>query len=142
MAKGIERNGRSTYPDGKFITLHEWLMKTEAWQSLDVFARCVYIELKRRYNSKNNGAITAGLRELAIELNCSIKPIRRALKELQERGFIVAIQKGSFNWKARITEKEKHRATIWLLTEFPQDEPETTRIATKDFKKWKAPKSE
>lgn len=137
MAKGHDRKGRSINTDGKYTPLYEWMMKSPAWQSLDVFGRCVYIELRRRFNGKNNGAIVASTRELCAALNCSDKPVTRALRELQDRGFIIAVQKGSFNWKTRIDDNAKHRASVWLLTELPQDEPERTMTARKDFMQWK-----
>lgn len=137
MAKGHNLKGRSTNPDGKYTLLYEWFMKSPAWRSLDVYACRVYFELRRRYNGKNNGGITASVRELAKAINCSNRPIIRALQELQERGFIIAVQKGSFNWKTRIDSSEKNRATVWLLTEIPQDEPERSLTARKDFMKWR-----
>lgn len=136
MAKH-DRKGRSINPDGKYTLLYEWFLKSPAWCSLDIYARGVYFELRRRYNGKNNGAITASVRELAQDINCSVKPVFRALQDLQDRGFIVAIQKGSFNWKTRIDGQSKNRATVWLLTELPQDEPSPERTPRKDFMRWR-----
>ena len=118
------------------VILYEWFLQTPAWRSLDVYACLVYSELSRRYNGKNNGGIAASVRELAKAINCSNRPIIRALQELQDRGFIIAVQKGSFNWKTR-EEGNNNRASVWLLTEYPQDEPERSPEARKDFLKWK-----
>ena len=137
MAKGHNKKGRSTNPDGKYTLLYEWFMNSPAWRSLDVYACRVYFELRRRYNGKNNGAISASTRELYKTINCSDKPVTRALRDLQDRGFIIAVQKGSFNWKTRIDGSEKNRATVWLLTELPQNEPVEERTPRKDFMKWK-----
>ena len=136
MAKGHNSKGRSKYPD-RFMPVFYYFFECPAWRSLDTYARSVYSELRYRYNGRNNGAISASTRELAKAINCSDKPITRALRELEERGFIVSIQKGSFNWKTRIDSNEKNRASVWLLTELPQDEPERSLTARKDFMKWK-----
>lgn len=136
MAKH-DRKGRSINPDGKYTPFYEWLLNSPAWCSLDAYAQIVYLHLRRRYNGKNNGAITASTRELCRNINCSDKPVTRALRDLQDRGFIVAIQKGSFNWKTRIDGQSKNRATVWLLTELPQDEPSPERTPRKDFMRWR-----
>lgn len=136
MAKH-DRKGRSINPDGKYTPFYEWLLKSPAWCSLDAYAQTVYLHLRRRYNGKNNGAITASVRELAQNVNCSNRPIIKALRDLQDRGFIVAIQKGSFNWKTRIDGQSKNRASVWLLTELPQDEPIREITPRKDFMRWK-----
>jgi len=136
MARGHNRKGRSKYPD-RYMTVFYYFVESPAWRSLDTYARSVYFELRYRYNGRNNGAISASTRELAKAINCSDKPITRALRELEERGFIVSIQKGSFNWKTRIDGNEKNRASVWLLTELPQNEPVQELTARKDFMKWK-----
>ena len=135
MARGHNRKGRSKYPD-RYMTVFYYFVESPAWRSLDTYARSVYFELRYRYNGRNNGGIAASVRELAKAINCSNRPIIRALQELQDRGFIIAVQKGSFNWKTRIDSSEKNRATVWLLTELPQNEPVQELTARKDFMKW------
>lgn len=135
MARGHNRKGRSKYPD-RYMTVFYYFVESPAWRSLDTYARSVYFELRYRYNGRNNGGIAASVRELAKAINCSNRPIIRALQELQDRGFIIAVQKGSFNWKTRIDGSEKNRATVWLLTELPQNEPVQELTARKDFMKW------
>ena len=120
------------------ILIYERVVNTDAWRSLDVYAWCVYFELLSRYNGKNNGAITASTRELCRNINCSDKPVTRALRDLQDRGFIVAIQKGSFNWEKTTDRWTKNRASVWLITEFPQDEPVKELTPRNDFLKWRA----
>jgi len=58
-------------------------------------------------------------------------------RKLTELGLSQSIQKGSFNWKTRIDGNEKNRASVWLLTELPQNEPVQELTARKDFMKWK-----
>ena len=125
--------GAPNQEDG--VILYEWVLQTPAWRSLDVYAWNIYCELSRRYNGRNNGGIAASVRELAKAINCSNRPVIRALQELQDRGFIIAVQKGSFNWKTR-EDGNNNRASVWLLTEYPQDEPVRSPEARKDFLKW------
>ena len=72
MARGHNRNGRSKYPD-RYMTVFYYFVESPAWRSLDTYARCVYSELRYRYNGRNNGAISASTRELAKAINCSDK---------------------------------------------------------------------
>lgn len=114
----------------RHIRLHHWLMKTQAWRSLDPVARCAYIELASRYfvrkdGSNNNGEIPYSVREAADALNSSKATALRALRRLQEHGFIVEVTKGAFSQKVR-------HSTEWQLTEFPYQ----GSMATKDFARW------
>jgi DNA-binding transcriptional regulator YhcF (GntR family) len=105
-------------------------MDTPAWVSLDCVARCVYVELARRYAGagSNNGRIPLSLRELAEKLGVSKATAMRALKKLQNRGFVVLSKQGAFSMKVR-------HATEWRLTEFRCDV--TGNMATKDFQRWR-----
>jgi DNA-binding transcriptional MocR family regulator len=105
------------------------MMRTLAWRTLSTVARCAYIELASRYAgpSSNNGRIPYSLREMAKALNVSKATAMRALKELQERGFIVETKRGAFSLKVR-------HATEWLLTEFGDDR--NGDLARKDFARW------
>jgi hypothetical protein len=124
-----DRTGRSHGSD-RYVALTHWMMKTEAWRSLNSVARCAYIELARRYAGpgSNNGRLPYSLREMAEALNTSKMTAQRAFKVLQERGFIVEMKRGAFSLK------ERH-ATEWRLTEFGDDV--TGALATKDFARWK-----
>jgi hypothetical protein len=125
----INRTGRST-GNGRYVALTHWMMRTEAWRSLNSVARCAYIELAMRYAGpgSNNGRLAYSLREMAKALNVSKMTAQRALQKLQERGFIVEMKRGAFSLK------ERH-ATEWRLTEFGDDL--TGALATKDFARWK-----
>jgi DNA-binding transcriptional regulator YhcF (GntR family) len=109
-------------------------MKTPAWKSLDVVARCVYIEIASRYAGagSNNGRIPYSVRELAEALNLGSKnTANRALRDLQERGFIVRVKVGAFSLK-------KRHATEWRLTEHVSDVD--SHVATKEFATWEPQK--
>ena len=67
------------------------------------------------------------MREMQEALGTSKATAHRALKRLEEHGFVVLVEKGAFNMKHR-------HATTWRLTEFPCDV--TGELATKDFMRW------
>ncbi|MEM8650077.1 MAG: hypothetical protein AAGF54_06065 [Pseudomonadota bacterium] len=136
MSRKTNNTGRTRKV--RFVQLSFWLMDSLAWQSLSMNARCLYIELKRRFNGTNNGNISLSHREAARLLNLTTKPVTKAFKELEEKGFVYPAIKGSFDWK--VNAKGSGRATRWLLTEHPQNFPEEALTATKDFMKWKSEK--
>jgi hypothetical protein len=136
MAKKHNNAGRSRNGP-TYVMLHHWVMRTPAWRSLSVYARCLYIEMRGRYNGSNNGDISFSYREAEELLGVSNKPIPQAFRDLEDRGFIKATQRGAFSWKARF--EGKGRATTWLITELPQDYPERVIGASSDFKNWVAP---
>jgi hypothetical protein len=109
----------------RFVSIPHWMLRCGAWKQLSPHARCLLIELKRRYNSWNNGDIRLSIREAAACLHSGKDRAGKALVELQEYGFIRLSQLGSFNYKAR-------HATTWTLTEYGVD----GREPTKDFIRW------
>jgi hypothetical protein len=131
----MSRRRRNKEHVSRFVKLEHWLMKTEAWQSLDTVSRCAYIELSSRYAGpgSNNGRIPYSLLEMAQALHVSKATAMRALLRLQETGFIVLMKRGAFHVKVR-------HATEWRLTEYMCDV--TGALATKEFARWRAPKSE
>jgi DNA-binding transcriptional MocR family regulator len=123
------RTGRSN-GTGRYVAISHWMMRTEAWRSLNTVARCAYVELAARYAGpgSNNGRLPYSLREMAEALNVSKMTAQRALVMLQERGFIVETKRGAFSLK------ERH-ATEYRLTEFGCDV--TGALSTKDFARWR-----
>ncbi|WAJ30965.1 hypothetical protein [Antarcticirhabdus aurantiaca] len=130
---------RSVPRDLKHIRLYDWMLSSPAYRSLSVYARCLYTEIRRRYNGSNNGAISMAFREAMELVGCSNRPLLAAFAELQEKGFVRAVQKGAFDWKTRADGKS--RATTWLITEFKADHPTPSITAAKDFMRWSAIKS-
>jgi len=121
-----KKNGRS-HGSARYVMLYHWMMRTPAWQSLDGNARAIYLEILSRYAGVNNGRIPYAVRDAVKSLRIGLDTAARALRVLQERGFIVAMTKGGFICKVR-------RATEWRLTDFACDV--TNVWATKDFSKW------
>jgi hypothetical protein len=66
VGKAYKHNKRGA---GRFVQLPEWIMVTEAWATLPVGPRALYVELKRRYNGANNGDILLSHRDAAISLH-------------------------------------------------------------------------
>ena len=118
-----------------FLQLNHWMLRCPAWRSLSVYSRSLYVEIRARYNGRNNGDIPFSYREAEELLNCSNKPIPAAFRELQEKGFMKAITKGCFSWKVRF--EGKGRASTWLLTDLPQDYPQRGLSPSKEFMSWK-----
>jgi hypothetical protein len=134
VANKQDRKGRSKGGPA-YVQLYHWIRKTDAWHSLNVYARCLYVEIRGRYNGSNNGDIPMSFRDAQELLGCSNKPLPEAFRQLQDRGFIVPVQKGAFTWKVRF--HGSGRATTWRLTELPADYPERCLTPTYDFKTWK-----
>lgn len=113
----------------RYVAIYYWMMRTQAWRSLDTVARCAYVELKARYGGpgSNNGRIPFSVREMAKALRVSKPTALRALRRLQEHGFIVETKRGAFSLKRR-------HATEWRLTEHGCDV--TGALATKEFVHW------
>jgi len=129
MAKRHNSKGRSIGKP-RFVALYHWIMDTKAWRDLDSVARCTYIEIARRYAgpASNNGRVPLSVREIAESLHVSKSTALRALRRLQDHGFIILMKRGAFSMKVR-------HASEWRLTEFPSDI--TGEMATKDFVHWK-----
>jgi hypothetical protein len=134
MANKQNRKGRSKGGPA-FVQLYHWIRQTDAWRSLSPWTRLLYIEIRARYTGGNNGDIPMSYREAAEILGCSNGPIIVAFRELQDRGFLVPVQKGSFTWKVRF--QGSGRATTWRLTELPADHPERSLTPSYEFKAWK-----
>lgn len=122
------RSGRSDKAV-RHVRLYHWLMKTDAWQSLDCTARALYVEIASRYAGpgSNNGKIPYSVREAAAALKIGKSTAKRAFDQLTDRGFIVATERGAFSLKIR-------HATEWRLTEHCCDQ--TRELASKEFARW------
>lgn len=86
MAKPRFKGKRST--SGRHVQLPEYLQATDAWSSMKPGPRALYIEIKRRYNGKNNGQIWLSHRDAAKALSISKNTVGGYFDTLQERGFI------------------------------------------------------
>ncbi|MEW9837299.1 hypothetical protein [Mesorhizobium marinum] len=118
--------------------MYGWEAKTDAYRSLNCYARCLLVEFKLKYNGQNNGAISMSMREAQALLGCSNKPVPLAFAQLVDRGFIKITEKGSFEHTERYGGSLK--ASTWTLTEYAIDEPvRVLGVPTKDFMRWRRP---
>jgi hypothetical protein len=112
----------------RYVKLRYWLLRSPAWQGLPGLARALYIDIAMRYNGSNNGRISYSVREGAAALNVTKDTIARAVKLLQERGFIVCTKVAHF------TVKTTRDASEWRVTEY--DDDVIHQHATKNFMSW------
>jgi hypothetical protein len=118
-----------------WVMLEHYLLDTPAWRHLTPNARTVYLELKRRYNGRNNGLISYSAREAGDALSGKHHSTgARALLELQEHGFIVVTEDSNFDRKLKL-------AREYRLTEARDDRPGLEAPPTKEFARWRAPEN-
>lgn len=130
-AKAHSRPGRKTdatgrsVEHGKYVRDFEWMLACPAYRSLSCYSRCLLTELKRLYNGHNNGDLYLSVRHAGYLIGAGKDTAAKALKELEERGFIRQHQVGAFSWK-------KRHATTWILEEYSLGDS----LPTKAFMKW------
>lgn len=125
MAKH-DHKGRSK--GERHVRLTHFMTGTAAWLSLKPAERAVYLEVARVYNGGNNGLLAISVRTLEERCNINKDTAGRALKVLQERGFIERVMAGGFSRKTR-------HAAEWRLTEWGCDK--THAPATKTYQAWR-----
>ena len=111
---------------GRFVALPHVILNSPAWKELSADARCIFIELKQRYNGKNNGFIGLGYRDAAQAFKGGKDTARTRLEELQAHGFVRMINKGH---------RGNRHATEWLLTTERDDRND--HAASHDWKDYK-----
>ena len=121
-----KRNGKRS-SEGQYTNLPYATLKSKAWRSLSGAAVKVFLELHTRFNGGNNGKIRLSLNEAAEHLGIGKATAKRALDELQEKGFIVLTEAG--NWYHRKTHE-------WRLTTKPTEGVAGKTPPTNDWKSW------
>lgn len=119
-----------------FILIERDMIRSVAWQSLSPKAGWVLIDMWSRHNGKNNGAIPYGLGDAQKLLGCGRSTAVGLLHELEDKGFIVAVRRGSFNVKSG-----KARRTVWRLTMEPYEVKGRKHQPTHEYLSW-IPKEE
>ncbi len=100
------------------------MLQSPAWRSLSGPAVKVWFELRNRFHGGNNGRLTLSMDEAARLLSLSKSTVKRALEELQEKGFIVRTRQGQ--WYGR-------QASEWAVTDKGVD----GHAATKAWQQWR-----
>jgi hypothetical protein len=113
--------------DAPHVRLYRWMLESPAFLSLSCPARCVLVEIARVYDGLNNGRLGMSVRTLSERCRIAKGTARQALAELQDRGFIECVTKGSFSRKVQ-------HASEWRLTWWPCDV--TGALPGKQFMQW------
>ncbi len=116
----------------KHVRLHETLLRTDAWKALSANAKVMLIEIMRIHNGSNNGYIVLGVRAAAARLGCANNTAQKALKDLQEKGFLKRVNRGYFGLGDR-------ESSTWRLTIFGTS---NNKRPTAEFMTWKADQKE
>lgn len=93
------KKGRSK-GGGQFIAVPHFLWQWQAWRDTTPVERALFLELLKRYNGRNNGALALSVRDAAIACNVHRDTVASALKRLDERGLVHLVTPGSFSTKA------------------------------------------
>jgi hypothetical protein len=102
-------------------------LRSNAVRQLSGPAIKVFLELRARFNGKNNGRITLSLDECRRLFSIGKRTAQRAFQELEAKGFVRLIVLG--RWYGR-------KASEWQLTMLPRDGCPPTH----DWKMWKPEK--
>lgn len=114
-----------------FVRLYRDVLNSEAWQTLPPSAGFILIDIMGRHDGRNNGRIVYTVNDAQRCARCGRRQAIRCLKELEEKGFIVAVRRGHFQVKCGAW---KTRGTTWRLTmEDCKGQP-----ATRDYLHWRA----
>ncbi len=120
----------------KWVQIHFWELDLPAYLHLSTGARALLIEFRRKFNGSNNGDIAMSVREAARLLGCHKDTAVKALREVEEKGWIRPMEKGSFHMKSEAGGRKFRAATTWRLTNHPISLGVDTP-ATKEYIKWR-----
>ena len=112
---------------GRHVQLHESFQVTEAWATLKPGPRALYIELKRRYNGRNNGQLILSHRDAAAAINVNRNTVGGYFDELEQRG-LIAKTRGAFLGPSGVGQ-----AALWALQELPTSDG---KAPTRGYLRW------
>ncbi len=128
MKRRTDKRGRNKGSLGSFVAVERYIMQTIAWRSLTPNAIASYLEVYYGYDGSNNGRILLSSQMLADRLGRNKSTAARALKELEQHGFIECQSKGGFNCKLP-------HASEWRVSALKCDV--TNTLPSKLFMQWK-----
>jgi biotin operon repressor len=102
------RGSRGRNEEGQYFIMPYVMVHSSAWRSPSGAAIKVWHELRTRFRGGNNGKLVLSYEEAATLLSLSKSTVKRALEELQEKGFIVCTRPGQ--WYGRL-------ASEWAVTD-------------------------
>ena len=108
------KTGKGNSALSSFIAIERYLLNSPAWRDLSSNARSAYLEVAAVYDGRNNGRIIVSTQLLGERMGCNKSTAARALKVLEDHGFIYCQKKGGFVCKVR-------HASEWRLLAFKCD---------------------
>jgi len=111
------------------VRLYQHELQSEAYRSLSPDARAMLIEFRALYDGREN-RVYLSRREMQRRLGIGRTRVENARDDLEERGFIRLLTKGTFS------RKDRH-ASEYELT----NEPAGNKLASKDFMRWRPQKN-
>lgn len=118
-------NAKGRNDTESYIKIGRGVYDSEAWRALSCEARCLVLLVWSRHNGYNNGSIPLSRREAREHLRIGTAKLRQAFTDAQERGFLVARVRSTFDWK---TGANKGRAREWEITTEPCDGKPAKRL--------------
>jgi hypothetical protein len=103
-----------------------WLI-LPAWRTLSTFARCLLVEMQAQYRPKEPNQFELSDRIASRLIGCARNTARKALEELEDRGWITVVRVG------KIKGPKMARASVYALTWYPISAGEP---ALKSFLNW------
>ncbi len=110
----------------QYVPIPYTMARSSAWRNLSGPAVKVWVELRSRFNGRNNGDLSLGLNEGARLLGLGKSTVHRALQELADKGFITMTRQG--RWYGRM-------ATTWAVT----DRHHKGHLPTRAWRDWRPP---
>jgi hypothetical protein len=102
--------GRASYAN--FVGIERKVMNTEAFTSLTILAKALYLDLRRQFNGRNNGDIAIADSVLS-PYGWAHSSIHRGVKELTEHGLIHRTRKGG------VTAPAVTKASLYAFSDLP-----------------------
>ncbi|MCH8617477.1 hypothetical protein LZ016_15370 [Sphingomonas sp. SM33] len=122
--------GRSAKKDDHHVRVYRWLQDSEAWAHASGNEIKALLYIAKFDFGDNNGRINMSERRLAEGIRVDRKTARKALRGLQEKGFLECTSPGSFRAK-------RSPAAEWRLTW--KSWPDRSRAATHEYRRWRSP---
>ena len=98
MPKGHLNNGRSKGGE-RYVKIPVSINNSLSWKRLSCTAKVAWVAIGFMYNGYNNGTIGISSRRLAEDMGVTKSTAARAIRELQNWGFLDRVKASSFSQK-------------------------------------------